>query len=133
MRSPLANRVTDLPPWFARVHPQYRTPVNAILFTSGVALALALSGSFVFLAAVSAVARLVIYLAVSLATLQLRGRAPSAEMAAAQFATPFGAVIPVVAALVSFGILFGATLQQLAAGGAALAAGSVLYAIARRA
>ncbi|MCC7242930.1 MAG: amino acid permease, partial [Acidobacteria bacterium] len=52
----------DLPRWFARVHPTYRTPENAILFTAVLALALALSGSFVFLAAVSAVARLVMYL-----------------------------------------------------------------------
>ena len=36
----------DLPPFFGRVHPTFRTPVNAILVTAGVALALALSGSF---------------------------------------------------------------------------------------
>ena len=54
----------DLPRWFARVHPRHQTPSNAILFTAAVALALALTGSFVQLAAVSAVARLVMYLAV---------------------------------------------------------------------
>ena len=122
----------DLPRWFAQVHPCYRTPVNAILFTSGMALALALSGSFVFLAAVSAVARLVIYLAVSLATLVLRHREPSAQMGPARFTTPAGVVIPVVASLVSFGIFFGATAQQLGAGAAALLAGAALYAMARR-
>ena len=37
----------DLPRWFARVHPDYRTPENAILFTAVVALSLALAGSFV--------------------------------------------------------------------------------------
>ena len=122
----------DLPRWFAHVHPTYRTPVNAILFTSGMALALALSGSFVFLAAVSAVARLVIYLGVSLSTLRLRRQATSDQMGPALFTTPFGIAIPVVASLVSFGILFGATSQQLAAGTAALVAGGILYAIARR-
>ena len=44
----------------------------AIWFTSVVLVALALSGSFVFLAAVSAVARLVIYLSTCLATLWMR-------------------------------------------------------------
>ena len=34
----------DLPRWFARVHPDYRTPENAILFTAVVALALAACG-----------------------------------------------------------------------------------------
>ena len=64
----------DLPRWFGKVHPEYRTPSNAILFGAGVALVLALSGSFVALAAVSAIARLVMYLAVCMATLVLRKR-----------------------------------------------------------
>ena len=122
----------DLPPWFARVHPTYRTPANAILFTAGVALALALTGSFVFLAAVSAVARLVMYLAVCLATLVLRRRQPTEEMGPALFVIPMGPVVPLVASVISFGILFGATTQQLAAGFAALVAGAVLFAVARR-
>jgi amino acid transporter len=122
----------DLPRWFARVHPEYRTPENAILFTAVVALALALSGSFVFLAAVSAVARLVMYLAVCLSTLVLRRRQPTDEMGPALFVIPLGPVVPVLATLVAGGILFGATTQQLAAGGAALVVGAVLFAIARR-
>lgn len=123
----------DLPLWFARVHPTYRTPENAILFTAVLALALALSGLFVFLAAVSAVARLVMYLAVCLATLVLRRQRPTDEMREALFVIPLGPVIPVVATVVAAGILFGATLQQLAAGAAALVAGAVLFAMGRRA
>ena len=122
----------DLPRWFARVHPDDRTPENAILFTAVVALALALTGSFVFLAAVSAVARLVMYLAVCLSTLVLRRRQPDAEMGPALFTIPLGPVVPILATLVAGGILFGATTQQLAAGGAALAAGAILFAVARR-
>ncbi|MGE0460590.1 MAG: APC family permease [Vicinamibacterales bacterium] len=122
----------DLPPWFARVHQVYRTPSNAILFTAAVALALALTGSFVFLAAVSAVARLVMYLAVCLATLVLRRRQPAGEMGPALFLIPGGPVVPLLASVISFGILFGATTQQLAAGAAALVAGAVLFWIATR-
>lgn len=122
----------DLPRWFARVHPDYRTPENAILFTAVIALALALSGSFVFLAAVSAVARLVMYLAVCLATLVLRRRQPNEEMGPALFVIPLGPVVPILATVVAAGILFGATTQQLAAGGAALAVGAVLFWTARR-
>lgn len=120
----------DLPRWFSRVHTSYHTPVNAILFTAVVALTLALTGSFVTLAAVSAVARLVMYLAVCIATLVLRGRAPDAEMRAAEFTAPLGALVPVLACLVTLGILAGATRDQLLAGGAALAAGAILFAIA---
>ena len=133
----------DLPRWFGRVHPDYRTPSNAILFCAALALILALSGSFVTLAAVSAIARLVMYLAVCLATLQLRKR--DREIAAqvgahfsdrtlavapAQFTVPGGPVIPILASIVAFGILAGATQAQLVAGAAALAAGAVLYAVA---
>jgi APA family basic amino acid/polyamine antiporter len=122
----------DLPQWFARVHPAYQTPVNAILFTAAVALTLGLTGSFVTLAAVSAVARLVMYLAVCGATLVLRGRAPDRDMGAAEFTIPLGPAVPVLACVVSLGILAGATREQLLAGAAALAAGAVFFGIAAR-
>jgi amino acid transporter len=122
----------DLPRWFARVHPGYQTPSNAILFTGVVALTLALTGSFVTLAAVSAVARLVMYLAVCTATLVLRRRRPTAEMGDAQFTAPLGPVVPVLASVVALSILAGATPQQLLMGAYALLAGAVLFAIANR-
>ena len=122
----------DLPRWFARVHPTYQTPSNAILFTTVVALTLALTGSFVMLAAVSAVARLVMYLAVCTATLVLRRRAPDAQMGAAQFTAPLGPVVPVLASVVALSILAGATTQQLLMGTYALIAGGVLFVIANR-
>jgi APA family basic amino acid/polyamine antiporter len=122
----------DLPRWFARVHPTHQTPSNAIVFTGAVALTLALTGSFVTLAAVSAVARLVMYLAVCTATLVLRRRTPDAVMGPAQFTAPLGPVVPVLASVVSLSILAGATPQQLLMGGYALIAGGVLFVIANR-
>ena len=139
----------DLPRWFAKVHAQYRTPSNAILFSAGVALVLALTGSFVTLAAVSAIARLVMYLAVCMSTLVLRRRdreiaaqvgahfsapegAPGGPVAPAPFTVPLGPPNPILASVVAIGILAGATQQQLIAGAAALAAGAILYAIAPR-
>ncbi|MGH9201651.1 MAG: APC family permease, partial [Vicinamibacterales bacterium] len=123
----------DLPRWFARVHPRYQTPSNAIVFSVGIALALALTGSFVTLAAVSAIARLVLYLAVCAATLVLRRRKPEGDMSEAQFTAPLGPVVPVVASVVALGILGGATREQLTAGALALVAGAVLYLIAPKA
>ena len=133
----------DLPRWFAYVHPIYRTPSNAILFSAALALILALTGSFVTLAAVSAIARLVMYLAVCMATLVLRKRDrdiaaqvgahlsdPTRVVPPPQFTVPFGPVIPILASVVALGILAGATQAQLVAGAAALAAGAVLYAVA---
>ena len=117
----------DLPRWFGKVHPEYRTPSNAVLFGAAVALVLALSGSFVTLAAVSAIARLVMYLAVCLSVLVLRKREGRAT-----FTVPLGPVIPIVAAMVAFGILAGATQAQLTSGVAALGAGAILFFLAPR-
>lgn len=123
----------DLPPVFAKVHPEFRTPYVAIWFTSIVLVVLALTGSFVFLAAVSAVARLVVYLSACGATLRLRradGR--DARVAPAQFTAPLGPVIPLLAIAITSSILAGATSQQLLSGVVALAVGAVLFAIATR-
>jgi len=122
----------DLPRWFGRVHRTYQTPANAVRFTAGVAIILALTGSFVQLAAVSAVARLVMYLAVCTATLVLRRRTPDDVMGPAEFTAPLGPLVPILASLVALGILFGATTTQLIYGAAALAAGAVLFLIAQR-
>ena len=62
----------DLPAFFARVHPRFRTPVNAILITAAVALALALSGTFQSMAAASAISRLFVYVGACASTLRLR-------------------------------------------------------------
>ncbi|GAA0652312.1 APC family permease [Brevundimonas lenta] len=50
-----------LPSWFGRVHARYATPANAVAFTTGAIVLLALTGSFVWLAAASTLARLIVY------------------------------------------------------------------------
>ena len=50
-----------LPRWFAKVSERWRTPFNSILFMGLVGGALAISGSFVWLAVVSTLARLFVY------------------------------------------------------------------------
>lgn len=57
-----------LPVWFAKVSERYATPVNSILFMGGLIALLALTGSFVWLAIVSTLARMVVY-AISIASL----------------------------------------------------------------
>lgn len=50
-----------LPAWFGRVSPRYATPANSILFMGGLIALLALTGSFVWLAVVSTLARMIVY------------------------------------------------------------------------
>jgi basic amino acid/polyamine antiporter, APA family len=117
----------DVPRLMARVHPRFRTPVNAILITAAVVLVLALSGTFQKLAAASSISRLVVYVATCTATLRLRGRRFEGVVKPALFVVPFGPVIPLAAIVISLAILAGATSLQLTAGVAALAAGAMLY------
>lgn len=50
-----------LPGWFGRVDARYATPVNSIVFMGALIALLAVSGTFVVLAAVSTLARLIVY------------------------------------------------------------------------
>lgn len=111
----------DLPGWFARVDPRFVTPANSILFLAALAGALALSGSFVWLAAVSVLARLIVYAA----TIAALPRAPER-----------GRVHPLLYALGVAGIalcIWGMTQANLEAWrtlGLLALAGAVLYALA---
>jgi amino acid transporter len=117
----------DLPAFFGRVHPRFRTPVNAILVTAIVTLTIAATGTFVTTAAASAISRLVVYLATAASAVRLRNRSCAGRVDAPRFVLPFGPVVPSVAMLVTLAILAGASAAQLAAGAAALAAGALLF------
>jgi basic amino acid/polyamine antiporter, APA family len=119
----------DIPRVFARVSPRFGTPVVAILVTAAISLVLATTGSFVGMAAASAVSRLVVYVATCAAALRLRSPSFSGTVPAPTMTVPFGPVIPVLAILIALAILVGATPQQLKAGTYALGAGAVLFAI----
>jgi len=121
----------QLPRWFGVVHPTYRTPSNSILFTSAVALLLAVTGSFASIAVVSALARLVTYTSVSAATLRLRAPSFAGRVNPPTFVAPLGPVIPAIAILVALGVAFGASRAQFLGGLAALVAGALLFAAQR--
>jgi amino acid transporter len=112
------------PRFLARVHPDYRTPAAAVIFQTAVALPLALSGTFVGLAALSVVARLVTYLGTAAAVPVLRRRFASEPRG---FRLPGGPLVPAAACLLSVGLAASATTRSLLAGAAALAVGLVIY------
>lgn len=61
-----------LPRWFGRISARFRTPLWSILFMGALIALLALTGSFVWLAVVSTLARLIVY-SVSIAALPRAG------------------------------------------------------------
>jgi amino acid transporter len=122
----------DLPRFFGRVHPRYRTPANAIVFSAAVVLALAISGTFATLALASAVSRLVVYAFTCAATWRLRQPEFAEVVGPPTFTAPFGAALPLTALLIVGFLLVSARKEQLIVGGIALGVGAVLYLIATR-
>jgi amino acid transporter len=145
----------DIPSGFAYVHPRTRTPVAAIVFTGAVVTALALTGTFVTLAAGSAVSRLVVY-ALACASVPVLRRQDAArraraaatertraeraeggdeadgmEVAEALFTVPGGPVIPLAACGIAVAIVALSSARELTVAGAAFAVGAALYIAAR--
>ena len=51
----------ELPAWLGKVHRAFATPFSSILFFAALVTALAVSGSFVWLAVISTLARMIVY------------------------------------------------------------------------
>ena len=113
-----------------RIHPRFRTPAVAIVFIGALSLLLALTGSFVQLALLSVVARLVTYISTAVAVVVLQRRHGDREGA---LRLPGGALIPIAATVLSLGLLASASVQNLLAGALALVVGALLYRFWRRA
>ncbi len=121
--------IGSMPDWFGRVHPRWHTPANSILFYGVFCVALALSGGFIWLAAMSTVVRLLVYVLciVALPSLHRRlGERPG------QFRLPGGPLIPLLALLLSGWLMTHASLDAWLFTGGFILGGSVLYAFTRR-
>lgn len=127
-----------LPAWFGRVSPRYATPANSVLFMATLIALLALSGSFVWLAVVSTLARMFVY-SISIASLarpvlpaegsQGQASAGRTEVAASGGTTMWLMIIPAIAVCV-----WAASQSSWASWRMLLilaAAGTALYLIAR--
>ncbi|HET8854680.1 MAG TPA: APC family permease [Salinimicrobium sp.] len=108
----------------AKIHPKYRTPAVAILAQSGIALALALSGSFVGLAMLSIIARLATYAGTAAALPILRKKYPDRKDTVR---LPGGYAIPIIALMLCLVFLISTTVANLIAGAIALLVGGIIY------
>lgn len=112
------------PRWIGRVHPGYHTPAAAIIVQTLIALALALSGSFVQLAMLSTITRLITYLGTAAAVPVLRRRLPDRSGA---LHLPLGSTIPIATLLLALGLMASAKRSNLLLTAGALAIGAVIY------
>jgi APA family basic amino acid/polyamine antiporter len=117
------------PEILGRIHPRFRTPVNAVMFQALIALPLALTGSFVALAELSVVARLVTYLGTTAAIPVLRRTLDETPGA---FRIPGGALVPVAASLVTLALAASAQTSNLISAAIALGVGYAIHASRRR-
>jgi len=117
-------KMGSLPAWFGAVHPRTRTPLNSILFYAGLGLVLALSGSFVWLAVVSTLARLLSYILGVAALPILEKRIEKTED---QFQLHGGYLVPFIALLLCLWLITFASMTAWLTTVAFFALGSILY------
>lgn len=108
----------------AWVHEKTRTPVVAIFLIVGVAIPVAIIGSFTALAILSAVARLTTYLFTAAAIPKLRKINEG-------FRAPGGLLVPILGVLISLGLFFTLNTQHLIAAAIGLTVGAILWGIGR--
>ena len=114
----------QLPRALAAVHPKFRTPHVAIAGTAAVILVLALSGTFVYVATISVIARLLSY-AATCAALPVLRRRPAAPPP--HFTAPAGTAACVAALILVAWLLSHVTLAQARDALIAMVAGLLLY------
>lgn len=115
----------QIPAVFARTHPRTHSPSVAILASGVVGLVLAASGTFTYLASLSTITRLVIYVTTAAALLVLRRRGGEVP---AQFTVRGGGFVAVFAIVACVWLMSTSRLQDLRDVAVAVAIGFALYA-----
>jgi len=82
----------DLPPSFSSLHPRYHTPSIAILIFAGLVWILALTGTFLWVAAVTAGSMAILYGGICAALIRLRRRQPRADALRIPWGNALGAM-----------------------------------------
>lgn len=119
----------SLPAWFAKVSPRFGTPAASIAVFSAAAFLLAAGGSFAWLAGLSVLTRVLIYLGCIAALPALRRRDAATP---GVFRLPGGLAIPGLATVVCLGLLTQVRAADVLATAVMLGVGTLLYLLARR-
>ena len=97
-----------LPRVFSNLHPVYATPWVAILglmiFAMTISIIIFITGQYLFIIMMAAALECFIYVVMAICVLKLRKKFPDTPR---DFKIPFGPVIPVITAVVFFGLMIG--------------------------
>ena len=119
----------SLPSWFAKVQRRYQTPYISLWIYGVFCLVLALSGSFIWLAVMSTLARLLTYIVCIAALPRLEKTIEPVEN---QFRLPGGLLIPAIAMILCLWLITYASAQAWLTCLAFMGLGTVLYLLSRR-
>ena len=92
------GRVGFAPPALGRVHPRFRTPVNALLLNTGIGIVALLTGRTAEIITIACFGALTLYIVSMVALLRLRRQAPALER---PFRVPGYPLTPVVALVIA--------------------------------
>jgi APA family basic amino acid/polyamine antiporter len=118
----------ELPRFLAATHPRFRTPHFSVLLAGAVVLVLTLSGTFVYAATISVIARLLSYGATCAALPVLRAKASAP---AAAFKAPAGVAAAGAALLLAAWLLSHSTGKQARDATIAALVGLLIYFVSR--
>jgi APA family basic amino acid/polyamine antiporter len=119
----------QLPAPLKLVHARFRTPAVTVLISSAVCLILTLSGTFIYLVAISTISRLFTYM-IPCSALPVLRRRPG--IPAAKFHAPMGDVAALLATLICLWMLTSSSLREARDTGIAVAVGLTVYAVHSR-
>ncbi len=121
-----------LPKWFGKIHKNYATPGNSILFLGLLSLIFALSGSFVYLVIASSLTRLLAYM-FSICSLPFIQKKASQETKENAYKLIGGYTIPLIALAICLWITAQSNIDAWILTIGLLLFGLMLYGLARRA
>jgi amino acid transporter len=113
----------SLPRWFGRVHPRLKTPANSVIFFGLFAFIGAAAGSFTFLAAMTVLSRLFMFIMTCAAVPVLRPASSQQK----GFRLPGGLLIPALGILACIWLMLQVSFTSLWLTLAFIAAGTILY------
>lgn len=121
-----------LPKWFGKIHKNYATPGNSILFLGLLSLIFALSGSFVYLVIASSLTRLLAYIA-SICSLPFIQNKADQETKEKAYKLIGGYTIPLIALAICLWITAQSNIDAWILTISLLLFGLILFGLARRA
>lgn len=118
----------SLPEWFGKVHPNYLTPANSVIFFGVAAFLLSAFGSFEVLAAMTVLSRLFLYIMSCLAIPKLR----SQFLGKGRFILKGGYLIPILGILACLWLMLQVSERSIWMTGLFIGIGSGLYWFGRK-